>query len=648
MIRSFCILTLFAILSLGGVYAQSGGEVLVDLESIPLTPNKTVQPKAKSTIELPFYDDFSRGLSYPVSTLWDGRDVLVNTKYAVNPPNIGVATFDALDYTGKLHHNASVFQFSADTLTSQPINLNFPGDTSIYISFQFQPKGLGNWPDIRDSLLLEFYNASDDSWEGVWAAWVDYENNTLFQHEKLRSRHSEIISDTLSSSFFKVHFPVLDEQFLVGNFRFRFRNIASISRNSDVPGLRGNSDHWHIDMVYLNKARTYRDTIINDIAFTKPLGSILNNYEQIPWLHFNQQAQDNELASPLSFDITYSNMGVTPWNITRLFRIHNQSNGDIYSFSGGAENISMLETISYSRFFLYDFKSSWSDSARFTLESYLLTDISPSTQHLRWNDTLRYTQNFKNFYAYDDGSAESGYGLYGEGTQNGRVAYRFNTYKADNLVGVYMYFNRTFNDASQKYFRLAIWDDNNGRPGNLIYEQPGVRPLFTDSLNRFTLFRLDEELWLDQGTFYIGWIQTTTDMLNVGFDRNNSSRSNLFYNISGNWENTKFEGALMIRPVFGKLNETPTSSPNHPLNQSPTQSINIYPNPARDVLNVELPVGVINAQVSIYNISGQMVYSERYVTNPIDISRFTNGTYIVRVVADGRIVGTQKLVVLKW
>jgi len=644
MIRTLCFLVLIAIIPPGVVLAQSGNEVLVDLESIPISVSRPMQPQAKSTLELPFYDDFSRGLSYPVASLWHGEDVLVNTKYSANPPNVGVATFDALDRTGKLHSNASVFQFSADTLTSQPINLNFPGDTSIYISFQFQPKGLGNWPDIRDSLLLEFYNATDDTWEGAWAAWVDYENNTLFQHEKLRERQKEIVSDTLSTTFFKVHFPVLSEKFQVSNFQFRFRNIVSISPNSDVPGLRGNSDHWHLDMVYLNKGRTFRDTIINDIAFSKPLGSILNNYEQIPWLHFNQQAKENELASPLSFGITYSNMGVTPWNITRLFRIHNHSNGETYPFSGGAENISALETIDYSRLYLYDFKSEWSDSARFTFESYLVTDISPSTQHLRWNDTLRYTQNFQNFYAYDDGSAESGYGLYGEGTQNGRVAYRFRTYKADNLVGVYIYFNRTFNDASQKYFRLAIWDDNNGRPGNLIYEQPGVRPLFTDSLNKFTLFRLDEELWLEPGTFYIGWIQTTTDMLNVGFDRNNNSRSNLFYSISGNWENTKFDGALMIRPVFGKLTETPTSSPN----QSITQSIKIFPNPARDILNIELPYDITNAYVGIFNISGQMVHSEKYTPGPIDLSRFANGTYVVRVVADGRVVGTQKLVVLKW
>lgn len=644
MIKTYWLLFLSVMLIPRVAVAQQGGEELVDLESISLSATQPIQPTAKSAINLPFYDDFSRGLSYPVVSLWNGKHVVVSPKYAINSPNVGAATFDAMDNTGKLHSSASIFPFSSDTLMSRPIKLDYPSDTSVYLSFQFQPQGLGNKPDIKDSLLLEFYNFNEDVWESAWAAWVDFESATLYQYDRLRNRQKAISSDTLNSSFFLVHIPVVQEHFLSESFQFRFRNIASVSSNSDVPGLRGNSDHWHIDMVYLNRGRTYKDTLMNDIAYSKPLGSILNNYEQIPWLHFNQQAKEAELTSPLSFNITYTNLGQVPWNITRLFSIYNHSDEETYSFSGGAENILSLQTIDYSRFYLYDFNSSWTDSARFTFTSYLVTDINQETQHLRWNDTLRYTQNFSNFYAYDDGSAESGYGLYGEGTQNGRVAYKFNTYQADNIVGVYMYFNRTFNDASQKYFRLAIWDDNNGNPGNIIYEQEGVRPLFTDSLNRFTLFKLSEELWLDEGTFYIGWIQTTTDMLNVGFDRNSNSRSNLYYNISGNWENSKFDGALMVRPVFGELTETPTNSPAI----QNDQQLKVYPNPASNILNISLPATYPNAVVSIFSLAGQMVYSEQFTGNSMDISRLANGSYIVRVVANGQVVGKQKLVVLKW
>lgn len=644
MIRSLSVALLLFIFSLGIAQSQSGGEVLVGLESMCI-PSAPIQKRVtKSVLELPFFDDFSRGLSYPASTLWDGKHVLVNTNYAINPPTIGVATFDALSSKGTLHVGASTLPFGADTLTSHPINLQYPGDTTIYFSFYFQPQGNGYEPGPRDSLLLEFYNVEKDAWEGAWAAWVDFEAQKLYQHNKLRDRKLTVESDTLNRTFFRVHFPIIYEQYLNSAFKFRFRNIASISSNSDVPGLRSNSDHWNIDLVYINRDRNFKDTLLNDVAFARPLGSILNNYEAMPWLHFNQTARSAELTNPLVSRITYRNLGMQTWNITRLFQVYNHSTSQQYNHSGGNSNISGLQEFTYPRLYLYDLTSTWSDSARYTFSSFLTTDFSEATAHLRWNDTIRYTQNFLNYYAYDDGSAESGYGLYGEGTQNGRVAIKYTSYKADWLVGVYMYFNRTFNDANQKYFKLAVWDDNNGKPGNIIYMQEGVRPIFTDSLNRFTLFKLNEKLWLEPGTFYVGWIQITTDMLNVGFDRNRNSRQKHFYNIDGNWSNTRFEGSLMVRPVFGKLTEWPTGNPMI----IDSQPFTLYPNPAKDFINIDLHGPTDNAAVHIFGITGQLVLSARYDGQPIDISRLTNGTYLVRVTGGGRILGTQKLVVVKW
>ncbi|MDX9848704.1 MAG: T9SS type A sorting domain-containing protein [Tenuifilaceae bacterium] len=644
MIRTLGVALLLFIFLPGIAQPQSGGEVLVGLESLSI-PSAPIQKRVtKSVLELPFFDDFSRGLSYPVSTLWDGMHVLVNPSYAINPPTIGVATFDALSSKGTLHPGASTLPFSSDTLTSNTINLQYPGDTTVYISFHFQPQGLGYEPGPRDSLLLEFYNVEKDAWEGAWAAWVDFEAKKLYQHNKLRDRKLTVESDTLNRTFFRVHFPIIYEQFLNSAFRFRFRNIASISSNSDVPGLRGNSDHWNIDLVYINRGRSYTDTLLNDVTFAKPLGSILNNYESLPWLHFNQTARSAELTNPLVSQITYRNLGKQIWNITRLFQVYNHSTNQQYNHSGGNSNISGLTEFTYSRLYLYDLTSSWADSARFTFSSFLTTDFSEATAHLRWNDTIRYTQNFLNYYAYDDGSAESGYGLYGEGTQNGRVAVKFTSYKADWLVGVYMYFNRTFGDANQKYFKLAVWDDNNGKPGNVVYVQEGVRPIFTDSLNRFTLFKLNEKLWLEPGTFYVGWIQITTDMLNVGFDRNRNIRQKHFYNIDGNWKNTQFEGALMVRPVFGKLTEWPTSNPLI----IERETFTLYPNPAKEYIRVDLPNPSENTIVNIYGITGQFLLSVRYSGQPIDISRLPSGTYLVRVTEGGRILGTQKLVVAKW
>jgi hypothetical protein len=53
--------------------------------------------ESNTTIELPFYDDFSDYLVYPKSSHWLDNDVFVNRNYPINPLNIGVATFDGLD-----------------------------------------------------------------------------------------------------------------------------------------------------------------------------------------------------------------------------------------------------------------------------------------------------------------------------------------------------------------------------------------------------------------------------------------------------------------------------------------------------------------------------------------------------------------------
>lgn len=628
------------------LFGQQAQEVLVGVETIS-THDPIEHTGVKTALELPFFDDFARGESYPAPDLWYGPHVFVNTTYGINPPSVGVATFDAYNGQGSLHSNASTFPFSADTLTSHPVNLNFPADTTIYFSFMFQPQGLGFQPGTRDSLVLEFYDVAANEWVGAWAAWANFSAQTLTHVEKLNSQQVKVIqSDTLNKSFHRVHFPILDERFLTGSFQFRFRNYASIQQNSTVPGLLSNSDHWHIDQVYLDKDRTYKDTLLYDITFARPLGSILKNYEAVPWKHFNTSAQTAELTSPLQFAILYRNLNLdespSGRQVTRRFSILNHSNGEEYNFSAAAENIPPLSDFSFVRDYVYDFESAWEDSAKYTFTAYLVTE---DPYPFRWNDTIRYTQIFKNYYALDDGSAEGGYGIYGEGAQSAQVAVKFTTYSTDKLVGLYMYFNRTKDDANQKYFKLGVWDDNNGKPGNLLYEQIGLRPLFLDSLNRFVLYALDEELHLPKGTFYIGWTQTTQDMLNVGFDKNRDNSSKIFYNINGQWKNTAYAGSLMLRPAFGALTEWPTNTQLIPVEKT----LSIYPNPAREELWIKTDASFSQGIVQIYNLLGQQVLSARIGQGqPLNVSSLANGTYVVRVVADGEFLGTKKLVISRW
>ena len=73
--------------------------------------------------------------------------------------------------------------------------------------------------------------------------------------------------------------------------------------------------------------------------------------------------------------------------------------------------------------------------------------------------------------------------------------------------------------------------------------------------------------------------------------------------------------------------------------------INIYPNPAKDVLNI---YNAENANISIFDIVGKLVISENNIsaTQSINISNLTKGTYFVTINRNNS-VETQKIVISK-
>ena len=87
------ILSIFCVMQ--SVNAQ---ERLTTLSSNPLlkieTPSYSLK---KQVINLPFADDFNQTSYFPENSRWTDNDVFVNNTYPINPPTIGVATFDGLN-----------------------------------------------------------------------------------------------------------------------------------------------------------------------------------------------------------------------------------------------------------------------------------------------------------------------------------------------------------------------------------------------------------------------------------------------------------------------------------------------------------------------------------------------------------------------
>ncbi|RLD68440.1 MAG: hypothetical protein DRI95_03065 [Bacteroidetes bacterium] len=590
-------------------YLLNAQEILIPLNENPKlkeylkVKSSFKNHKATDTLELPFYDDFSSSNLYPNPKLWADSFAFVNSSYPDLPPSIGVATLDAIDEKGEFYSGAGYdISFIADYLSTQPINLNYPGNQTIYLSFYYQPQGLGDNPEEKDSLFLEFYEPEAQKWNTVWKK-----------------------EGGLNQNFEQVILHINESNYLKKGFRFRFKNLASLSTNS-FPSKVGNVDHWHIDYIVLDTGRSASDLVPHDIAFVNPMHSFLNDYQAMPWKHF--------LVNPASelkpnIEVTYRNND----NIDRLIErldfvfIDNTSNRANDTLHGGSSDLTPNLLVDYSAPYSYSFVTNSTDTASFLIKSLITTDDFDPIE----NNELHYIQKFYNYYAYDDGSAEVGYGLIGEGSRFARLAYQFNSRKSDTLQAVQMYFNRTLNDASQKYFYLTVWDDDGtGLPGQIIYEKEGALPKYENELNKFHTFNIDT-LLVVSGVFYVGWVQTTEDMLNIGFDKNTSIDNKIFYNITGEWVNSKFVGSLMIRPVFGENLITSVPKLTEQIYKKP--QIHLYPNPVKNTLQIQLENYTINNSInlSIINMRGQIIYHSEFENEDIvDFSDFNEGIYFLR------------------
>ena len=548
------------------------------------------------TLRLPFFDDFSRKGSLPDQNIWTDQYVYINNSYPINPITIGVATFDILYSDGTLNGD-SKDPFPSDFLTSKPINLEYPGRNDIYLSFFYQPQGMGDNPEKGDSLLVEFFAPGSQEWATVW-------------------------SDTGSQAedFKQVFIPVRDERYLKKGFRFRFKNYASLPKSQSFPSKNSNVDHWNIDYVYLDTARRANITAVNDVAMTSSLGSMMKEYEAIPWSHFKRAFRTH--IQP-QMPIIYRNNDTTARNVTRILEITDLTEYQTEKFSEGAVNIAAGEQDTCMFTYTFPFVFYEADSVLFEVRSYLVTD----ELDYKWNDTVQRYHEFYNYYAYDDGSAENGYGLRGEGTINARVAYRFRSFEEDSLRGVKMYFNRVLDDVGSDYFILAIWahDPVTNLPGRLRYSQLGAKPLFGDELNDYIIYEFDSVLAVKE-TFYVGWIKTTEDMLNVGFDMNIDNRHNIFYNLGQEWVNTSFHGSLMIRPLLGKEIVYPATLPSITEDQ-----LRLYPNPASDHIRIE-PAELLSEKgytARIFDMQGRLVKETGRFEYGIELGELPPGIYLL-------------------
>lgn len=600
------IVSLFGFLFAIPVLAQENGDTYVPLYSnVQLKRFRAEQVAkpvfygksgVKDTLTLPFFDDFSRLGVIPNDTLWSDACVFVNPDFPIDPPSLGVATFDGLDSYGNAYEGINVNIFGpADTLSSQPINLStfFPGD-SIYLSFFYQAQGLSFEPlTAKDSLVLQFRNRIG-AWVTVWS------------------------SPGISRQDFKAAcVPVKDTSYFHEGFRFRWINYQQYI---------GNLKQWHLDYVYMNQGRNFADTIFEDQAMVYLPPFPFTDYTHIPW----KQLQINfSKHLKLHYEIPVQNLSSSGETFSISMRVNDLDD----EVGGHVLNGQSLPANGIDTFTLAPGISLFTntrDSNELRVMSKLGEILGGNTY--KQNDSAIRNVELANYYAYDDGTAESGYGIR---NSPGSVAYGFELENGDSIRGIWVHFTQAEVPVTGR-FSLNLWQKIApvGTPSagvdELVYRLESSLSTYADSINGFHLYLFDSAVFVS-GKFYVGWTQNLSYLLNVGLDRNyrylgqDVPNPNLFYNTNGTWKKASVPGTIMMRPVVGDQWPTPLAIPEAP---EPVD-LTLYPNPAEGSfkLSGEHPV----ESVVMYDMKGVMIKNWIGNEREFDISALPSGIYMVRI-----------------
>lgn len=603
--RNIAVLFVLCFAGFSGLMAQ---EVITPLFSNPRAAklHKSVSRIKKSAeaslLELPLFDDFSNSSLVADTSIWSDLNAFVNNSFAIEPVSNGVATMDALDPTGSIYAHAAISPrtFVADHLSSRTLNLAYPASDSIYLSFLFQAGGLCDLPEEQDSLLVDFYDSAAATWINVWR--IPGEAMQPFRH---------------------VMIPVTDARFLNSEFRFRFRNLASLSKNNDYPDKRGNVDYWHLDYVRMDRNRFVADTILRDVAFNSPLSSILKGFTSLPWIHF-ETAKNSILAPHIA--ARYRNNDSITHNVNRSLSILEPLYNEVYiPGTPTAQDLPQHQDTVVEYGYIYPLDFNRGDSALLRMKAALRTDeFDPKV-----NDTVIHDQWFKDYYAYDDGTAEAGYGLRGSGSDNGMAAIAYHAFESCKLGGVDIYFNQLYDSINLKNysFNLMVWDLSGDLPGSVIWEDAqNFHPIYTSTYTGFIRYTFSEPVPVN-GPFFVGWRQHDEYLLNVGLDLNSQVGSlGMAFN-TGSWEASQAPGVIMFRPFLSD------GSMGVPESSREARLLSVYPNPARDRVWFTLPPDVENNNFSVqlFDYSGRLVHQSALHSNSIDLSGLEPGIYLLRM-----------------
>lgn len=554
------------------------------------------QARTQAVNTLPFWDDFSKGID---TLKWTVAGASYTETIGQNTPSIGAVLFNGVDQNGRPYSLQIRDQGESDFLTSKPFDLSILSNSqkeSLYLSFYWQAGGKAEAPDSRDQLTLEVMNP-----QGNWiTAWSQLGGN-------------ELDRNTFTQEIIKIR-----PEWQHAEFQFRF-----FSDGRQV----GPFDSWLVDYIYLNYNRTAADINYRDRALTRRNQLSLGEYSAYPFeLIRNEQdgkwtQVENEFANlenrfrAMEYSINVADSAGstllvvnedTPFNPvpnslerrTFLSREFNQ-----IPLPTQKTDLVISTSLTSGDDFLFHVQNG--DTTRYNTVDY------------RLNDTVSTVFPVRDFFAYDNGSADYSAGI---NQRAGQLAVKFETPQPVYVKGISI----NFTNAAQanQALDIVIWDEIDQSP---IYVQESLIPV-REPGQTFVYYELDTNIRVS-GQFHVGFTQFSNDFVHVGLDKVNDRGDKIFYNVGAGWvQNEDVKGALMIRPHV-------TLAPPFEEGALPEAGLRLYPNPVVSQLHIEGKF----TELSIFDSFGRQISLPRERKDEGEIINFEGqrpGIYVVNVISE--------------
>jgi hypothetical protein len=549
--------------------------------------------------------------------------VFINTDMALNPISIGVASFDGVDYRG-IPYSTTPSKGYADNLTSLPFNLSMyqPKD-SIYMSFYWQSKSLGESPIANEFLCLDFKDTSGTWVEQVW-----------------KQEGASVTQDTFKIAVVAIR----DSAYLHKGFQYRFRSYGV---------LNGRFNVWNLDYIYINSKRDPARPELKDVSIITTHRNALKNYTSIPYKHIqNLSIATLTDETGNAFMRIRDQLNIYPLPPTPRYAIErrhlirdNLDNNSIKFYSQPSFD-------QQSPVFIQPLKDTIPRD--YMIEPYSLKEefyYQPLDTldriDLTFNNFTTIETYFTDYYSYDDGTPEVAFLSINPGGT--KVANKYNILKADVLTHIdYCFIRNNGVDMTNAVIYLNVWERESPplttpvKLKALTQQQISIR--YSSEINGFVRYALNTPLSLNAGEYYFGYTQNALNPLYLGYDRNNDHLDKITFSNNGvTWQpfsdNTQITGSLMIRPVFSK-NEVITSVTDTYTGQN---QFTFYPNPAKS----ELHFTGHPEYISVYDLSGLLMVEKQVEDGEtLSVETISNGLYLM-ILSKGNYKEVKRLIIQK-